>query len=131
MPPARTARAPRRAHAATADARPPAIGGVPPVPSLRGARGIRWDRVSRVALLIVLLGLLFLYVGPARSYWSTVQEAKHRRAEVARLKRENTKLRARRDALRNPAALEREARRLGMVRQGERSYVVKHLPRGP
>ena len=96
-----------------------------------GARGIRWDRVSRVALLVVLLGMLFLYVGPARSYWSTVQEAKHRRAEVARLKHENTKLRARRDALRNPAALEREARRLGMVRPGERSYVVKHLPKGP
>jgi cell division protein FtsB len=96
-----------------------------------GARGIRWDRVSRVALLVVLLGLLFLYVGPARSYWSTVQEAKHRRAEVTRLKHENTKLRARRDALRNPAALEREARRLGMVRPGELSYVVKHLPKGP
>ena len=93
--------------------------------------GIRWDRVSRVALLVVLLGMLFLYIGPARSYWSTVQEAKHRRAEVARLKHENTKLRARRDALRNPAALEREARRLGMVRPGERSYVVKHLPKGP
>ena len=99
--------------------------------SRAGARGIRWDRVSRVALLVVLLGMLFLYVGPARSYWSTVQEAKHRRADVARLKHENTKLRARRDALRNPAALEREARRLGMVRPGERSYVVKHLPKGP
>ena len=57
-------------------------------------------------------------------------KAKHRRGDVARLKHENTKLRARRDALRNPAALEREARRLGMVRPGERSYVVKHLPKG-
>lgn len=123
MAPARTVRAPRRAPAAPPKARPRALPG--------GARGIRWDRVSRVALLVVLLGLLFLYVGPARSYWSTVQEAKHRRAEVTRLKHENTKLRARRDALRNPAALEREARRLGMVRPGERSYVVKHLPRGP
>ena len=93
-----------------------------------GARGIRWDRVSRVALLVVLLGMLFLYVGPARSYWSTVQEAKHRRADVTH---ENATRRARRDARRNPAALEREARRLGMVRPGERSYVVKHLPKGP
>ncbi len=96
-----------------------------------GARGIRWDRVSRVALLVVLLGILFLYIGPARSYWSTVQEAKHRRAEVSDLKRENAKLRAHRAALRSPAALEREARRLGMVRPRERSYVVKHLPKGP
>jgi cell division protein FtsB len=87
--------------------------------------------VSRVALLVVLLGILFLYIGPARSYWSTVEEAKHRRAEVAALKRENAKLRARRTALGSTAVLEREARRLGMVRPGERSYVVKHLPKGP
>ena len=31
-------------------------------------------------------------------------------------------------ALRDPGALEREARRLGMVRQGERPYVVQGLP---
>ena len=124
MAPARTVRAPRRAPAARPE-------GASACFCPADARGIRWDRVSRVALLVVLLGMLFLYVGPARSYWSTVQEAKHRRAEVTRLKHENAKLRARRDALRNPAALEREARRLGMVRPGERSYVVKHLPKGP
>jgi cell division protein FtsB len=123
MAPARSARATRRAPAPRPRARPRVLPG--------GARGIRWDRVSRVALLVVLVGILFLYVGPARSYWSTVQEAKHRRAEVSTLKRENAKLRAHRDALRSPAALEREARRLGMVRSGERSYVVKHLPKGP
>jgi cell division protein FtsB len=121
---ARSARAPRRAPAPTPRprSRPRALAG--------GARGIRWDRISRVALLVVLVGLVGLYVGPARSYWSTVQEAKHRRAEVARLKRENLHLRAHRAALRNDASLEREARRLGMVRPGERAYVVKHLPKG-
>ena len=31
-------------------------------------------------------------------------------------------------ALRDPGALEREARRLGMVRVGERSYVIENLP---
>jgi cell division protein FtsB len=134
MAPARSARAPRRVPAPRPKARPRRFGSArPPAhppPNLR-ARGIRWDRVSRVALLVVLLGMLFLYVGPARSYWSTVQEAKHRRADVSKLKRENAKLRARRASLRSPAALEREVRRLGMVRPGERSYVVKHLPKGP
>jgi cell division protein FtsB len=86
--------------------------------------------VSRVALLVVLIGIMALYVGPARSYLSTMHEAQHRRAEVAQLKRENARLRARRGALRSPASLEREARRLGMVRAGERSYSVKHLPKG-
>ena len=123
MAQARSARAPRHAPATRPRSRPRALPG--------GARGIRWDRVSRVALLVVLLGILGLYIGPARSYWSTVQEAKHRRAEVAQLKRENAKLRAKRAALRSTSALEREARRLGMVRPGERSYVVKHLPKGP
>jgi len=123
MAQARSARAPRHAPATRRRSRPRALPG--------GARGIRWDRVSRVALLVVLLGILGLYIGPARSYWSTVQEAKHRRAEVAQLKRENAKLRAKRAALRSTAALEREARRLGMVRTGERAYVVKHLPKGP
>ena len=123
MAQARSARAPRHAPATRPRSRPRALPG--------GARGIRWDRVSRVALLVVLLGILALYVGPARSYWSTVREAKHRRAEVAQLKRENTRLRAKRAALRSASALEREARRLGMVRPGERAYVVKHLPKGP
>jgi cell division protein FtsB len=96
-----------------------------------GAAAIRWDRVSRVALLFVLLVLVYLYAGPARSYLTTVHQAKQRRAEVVVLKRENTRLRARRDALREPTALQREARRLGMVRPGERPYVIEHLPKGP
>ena len=95
-----------------------------------GAAGIRWDRVGRVALLVVLVGLLGLYVGPARSYLGARQEARQRSAEVTELRRENRRLRARRAALADPQALEREARRLGMVRPGEKSYVVEHLPRG-
>lgn len=96
-----------------------------------GARGIRWDRISRVALLAVLVGIVGLYVGPARSYWSARQEVTHRKAEVAQLQRENARLRARKAALRNTGTLERDARRLGMLRPGERSYVLKHLPKGP
>jgi cell division protein FtsB len=125
MPPARSARAPRRDPAPRRPVR-----GRPRVLS-GGAAAIRWDRVSRVALLVVLVVLVYLYAGPARSYWHTIHEAKQRRAEVAVLKRENERLRARRAALRGPSALEREARRLGMVRPGERPYVLEHLPKGP
>jgi cell division protein FtsB len=81
-------------------------------------------------LLVMLLGLVLLYVGPAHSYWETLQQAKQRRAEVAELKRENDRLRARRSELRSAGALEREARRLGMVRPGERPFVVENLPKG-
>jgi cell division protein FtsB len=127
MPPARSARAPRRSADPAARrpvrTRPRVLAG--------GAAAIRWDRVSRVALLVVLLVLVYLYAGPARSYWATVHEAKQRRGEVAVLKRENARLRARRATLREPSALQREARRLGMVKPGERPYVIEHLPKGP
>ena len=125
MPPARSARAPRRdtAPRRRMRARPRVLAG--------GATALRWDRVSRVALLVVLVVLVYLYAGPAHSYWDTVREARQRRNEVAALKRENDRLRARRAALRGPSALEREARRLGMVRPGERPYVLEHLPKGP
>ena len=95
----------------------------------RTAARIRWDRVGRVALLLVLLGVLALYINPMRSYFSTWSESKARGAEVAALERENARLRARRDDLRDPRSLEREARELGLVRPGERAYVIEGLAR--
>lgn len=91
--------------------------------------GIRWDRVGRVALLLVLGLLVLLYIRPASSYVSTWRESKQRHAEVQRFERDNARLRARRAALRDDDALELEARRLGMVKPGERAYVVRGLDR--
>ena len=91
---------------------------------------IRCDRASRLGLLAVLVGILALYVGPARSYFSTVHEAKVRSAAVQKLKRENRRLRARSAALVSPGTLQLEARKLGMVRPGERAYVIQGLPKG-
>jgi cell division protein FtsB len=88
---------------------------------------IRWDRVGRVALLLVLLLIVYLYVGPVRSWWSTWQDSKAKQAEVTRLERDNAQLRARKAALQTPEALEREARRMGMVRPDERPFVVRGL----
>jgi cell division protein FtsB len=86
---------------------------------------IRWDRLGRWALIAVLGIVLYLYVGPAASWVSTYREAERKRAEVAALAAENRKLRERRRALRDKAALEIQARRLGMVKAGEKSYVVE------
>ena len=91
----------------------------------------RWDRVGRMALLIVLVGIVGLYVGPLHSYWSTRQEAQAKQTEVQRLQRESVRLRERRAALRSKGALQKEARRLGMVLPGERAYSVSGLPKGP
>lgn len=93
-----------------------------------GGRQIRWDRVGRVGLLVVLLGVIALYVGPTISFVETIGENKARTAELQELKQENRKLRERRAGLKDPEVLEREARRLGMVKPGERPYIVKGLP---
>lgn len=94
------------------------------------AATIRWDRISRYGLLIVLLGLMFLYINPARSYFATVSESKERQSHVAALEREHAQLEARKRSLTRPDVVEAEARRLGMVRPGERPIVVHGLPGG-
>ena len=86
---------------------------------------IRWDRLGRWALIAVFAFVLYLYVGPAVSWVSAYKEAAIKRGDVAALKAENAELRARRRELRSASALEREARRLGMVKAGERAYVVE------
>jgi cell division protein FtsB len=93
------------------------------------AARIRWDRVARVALLLVLVGVIGLYVNPLRNYVSTWKESKARAEQVAQLEQENARLKKRRAELRDPRALEREARKLGMVRPGERAYVIEGLKR--
>jgi Septum formation initiator len=104
--------------AATPNARPAAV-------------GIRWDRVSRVAMLFVLLGILILYVGPVRAYFQTKHRAAAQNAVVERLRVEHRHLLERRRALSHPVTLEREARKLGMVRPGEKPFVIRGLPAGP
>jgi cell division protein FtsB len=90
---------------------------------------IRWDRLGRIALLFVAALVLYLYIGPTRSFVTTYKESKQRKGEVAALKRENQRLVARRNQLRRPQTLETEARGLGMVRGGEKAYVVRGLPK--
>jgi cell division protein FtsB len=91
--------------------------------------GIRWDRVGRVALLATLGVIMLLYVSPLLHWWEQSRTAGDQRSELRELTALNHKLKRRVRELRSPGALEREARRLGMVRQGERAYVIKGLPR--
>jgi cell division protein FtsB len=89
------------------------------------AARIRWDRLGRWALIAVFAFVCYLYIGPAVTWVSTYRQAGEKRAEVAQLKARNAQLEARRRELRDPAALEREARRLGMVKAGEKEFVVE------
>ncbi len=85
--------------------------------------------MGRVALLAVLATILALYVSPAKHWIEQSGTAGAQREELARLKAEQDSLTGRVRDLRRPAALEREARKLGMVKHGERSFVVEGLPR--
>jgi cell division protein FtsB len=95
----------------------------------RRTHGIRWDRLGRWALIGVFALVAYLYVGPALNWISTYKEAARQREQVAQLRAEHEKLLARKAELTAPGALEREARRLGMVKAGERAYIVKGLPK--
>jgi cell division protein FtsB len=88
---------------------------------------IRWDRVGRRALIGVFALVLYLYIGPAVRWVQTYREAGRQRAAVAELRAENARLKERKRVLSEPGALEREARRLGMVKAGERAYIVEGI----
>jgi cell division protein FtsB len=81
-----------------------------------------------VALLCTLLVIVLSYASPARKWIKQSGTASHQQQELGELSKENRKLKRRLRALRDPGALEREARRLGMVQVGERSYVIENLP---
>jgi cell division protein FtsB len=90
---------------------------------------VRWDRVGRVGLLLVLVVVVGLYVEHALSYFSTRQAAARDAAVVTRLTHDNASLVQQQKALQDPATIERTARALGMIKPGERPYVVTGLPK--
>ncbi len=89
---------------------------------------MRWDRAGRVSLLIVLAVVLGLYVQHALSYLSTRAQADRALATVHQLARENHVLEREQLALQQPATIIGDARALGMVKAGERSYVITGRP---
>ena len=95
----------------------------------RGPSRIRWDRVGRYALLGTLIVILLLYVSPAKHWIEQSRTAGEQKQELRDLTQQNADLKRRVHELRDPRALEREARRLGMVKRGERSFVIENLPK--
>jgi cell division protein FtsB len=90
---------------------------------------IRWDRLGRYALLFVLLAILLAYISPVSHWMRQSDTARAEKAELNELKAENARLEHRVHDLKRPTALEREARKLGMVKEGERAYVIQNLGR--
>ena len=81
----------------------------------------RWLAVAMVAFVA------FLYYHPSRTYLETRAELERRSSEVDALKAEQRSLERRLAAAASLATLEREARRIGLVRPGERLFIVKGI----
>lgn len=74
---------------------------------------------------IVLVGLL--YARPLRSYLDTKRDLAQKATEVQTLKAERRELQHRLAESSTGDALTRQARRLGLVRPGERLFIVKGI----
>lgn len=71
--------------------------------------------------------MAFLYSQPLRSYLSTRDAVESRAQEVRLLRAQKQRLERRLEDSDTPAALTREARRLGYVKPGERLFIVKGI----
>ena len=122
MPSARSATAaPRRSSAPRRRATASASAGIVPV-------RIRWDKVGRVVLIVVLAVVSGLIIQRGVAYLRVRSQADQQRAIVERLVRDNAQLAREAKSLNNSATIQRDARGLGMIRPGERPYVVTGLP---
>ena len=80
---------------------------------------LRWC-IAGVALFVA-----FLYYQPLSSYLQTRSALNERTAEVERLRGERQRLQARLADSETVTALAREARRMRLVRPGEKIFIVK------
>ena len=78
--------------------------------------------------MLVLVAVVGLYVQHTLQYFTVRSQADQQQALVKKLSGENAVLAREQQSLNDPATIMRDARALGMVRVGERPYVVTGLP---
>jgi cell division protein FtsB len=93
-------------------------------PKRRPRRRIPLTRWLAVATILVV-GLL--YYRPLKSYVETKASLEDRAAEVRELRAERNELARKVAESDTPEALARRARRLGLVKPGERLFIVKGI----
>lgn len=86
-------------------------------------------RRLRVLWMVALVGVtVYLYYRPISSYFETRNELTTTRADVQSLREVRSELDLRLLNFGKTDSLEREARRIGYVKPGERLFVVKGIP---
>jgi cell division protein FtsB len=84
----------------------------------RPSHALRW--IGLVVLLAVAVG----YVQPLRAYRAASADVAARKAEVEQMGQANVRLEQSIAETETPEFVEREARKLGLVKPGERLYIV-------
>jgi cell division protein FtsB len=85
----------------------------------RSALALRWLTVA------VLAAIAIGYVHPLRAYLDARADVTQRRADISALEQQTSALERQLEFARTDVFVEREARRLGLVRPGERLFIVK------
>ena len=96
-------------------------------PTRRRKRPPRSRALLRWLVLGGVLLVVFLYYRPLRTYFHVRQTLSQRTAEVRDLRREQRALERRVARAASGDELVREARRIGLVRPGERLFIVKGI----
>ena len=76
----------------------------------------------------MFFAILFSYISPVMNFFTAWQGSHSTDAQLQALQQEHKRLAAKAASLKDPSAETVEARRMGMVADGERSFVVKKLP---
>jgi cell division protein FtsB len=92
-----------------------------------GPSRLRWDRIARIALVLVLFGVMVSYLNPLVNLVGAWRTSKASEERLVQLKSENADLQRQLDEAESPLTLGREARKMGMVKPGERLYVIEGL----
>jgi cell division protein FtsB len=97
--------------------------------TVRGRKGFKSRRLLRWAALGAFCLVALAYYQPARRYLDARDTVATRQAEVQKLRAKHRLLARLVAASTSDAELAREARRLGLVKPGERLFIVKGIDR--
>jgi hypothetical protein len=89
---------------------------------------VRWEQLGRLAMVAVMVAIAYLYLSAGVRMFSTWRQARHDDSTVRLMEAEHTRLSKQHELLSNPETVENEARRLGLIKKGERQYVLSGLP---
>jgi cell division protein FtsB len=89
---------------------------------------IHWDRLGRIALVLVFFAIVYSYISPTVNFFDAWRGSHDTDAQLQSLQHEKNSLTRKAALLKDPNAEVEEARRQGMVLEGEQSFVVKGLP---